>query len=1239
MADQSDVRKSGEGGRPSAAELAAARRNPNLNLGRIVLLEELGRGGMGVVYRGWQDDLQRAVAVKVLAAHAPGNSGERFLREARLASRLRHPSIVTVHEMGEHQGRPWFSMDLVEGGSLDQLVRGRRLPARRLMEILAEVARALDYAHGQGVVHRDIKPGNILVTPGGKPFLTDFGLAGNLDGGARLTMTGVVMGTPAYMSPEQARGSRGKPDHRTDIYSLGAVMYEGLTGRTVVPKDDIVVMVNQVVEGRPDAPRALVPSVPQDAETVCLKCLQKEPARRSQTAGELADDIDRFLAGKPLRARGSTLLEKASRSAWARPPVLAGAAAALVAIALGAWALGRSRDRELEMAGKERALAEREEEVRKLQEALAKATDPAERRRLEEALAAKAGGAAAKDPTGTVPAGGATGKPPEPVKPPPPAPDRIPELERELAARLARGEFAAARAFADGAVPATDGERAWQDAARGRVLDAARRAFEDLDGRAAALLAAGRAEDAITLWKSVEAFGVEDLSRAAAARIGAAGPPPPDARAAALPRLGPLRDAVAAHAAARRYGEALRDIDALARAEPALAPDLAAVRSAVEGAMSLPRHAPAGAAALKGQPVPTKAGEGMIADAGETSFQVKVGPATLTLAYADLEAATLVRLAAAGGAPPEAIGAFWMFDGRPDLASKAWAGSPRAPELEALSAAFREATIEREARAALAELLGAAERKDWKKCRDLLAQRERLGGTAAWTAAASRIEDIAFDAAEKKGDEAFAVPLRKAGSDTEWRYDFADARQMLDWSQFGGDFYSAMGPAGLGWADGAATLTRAGMEFSAPIEGDQRVVIELTFTSFADQGSLHLHAGGYRFSTEPGGYVKLSRPDGSKLVDGTTTPFQTGRRIAFALVLGGGRVRATVDGKEVLSGETSPPLLPLPPRLHLIKSAVATIHRVTVTGRLPAGWAESDREQRALLARAARPSALGKPVVLTDGRSLGLFRTAEDGTWESKDGALRGQSPSDSVHAELHLNEPEHRNARIRLSYQVHSGRLVEVLVRAGDARVAYLLPTDRPGRWRDVEILLAESSARCLVDGVVSVAARRKLPLVGEGGMRILLMTTEASFRDVTVQEVTGLPAEPAWTVFFDEKPVAAIAAQGVDFDKRGGQFVGEGSVEFEPTQVPCEILYRMGDCGCRVRLEWRGTPLASFSTCSDSHDLLVRIRGDSADVLFDGVEIARGVRVPRSGKGPLRLSFEGGEGELHAILVRPLR
>jgi serine/threonine protein kinase len=273
------------------------------------ILAELGRGGMGVVYKARQTGLDRLVALKLIRDGALAGPQERarFRIEAEAAARVRHPNVVQVYEVGEHQGLPYFAMELVEGGSLDRHLAGRPQPAPQAAELARTLALAVQHAHAQNVVHRDLKPANVLIGDGPpaarQPKITDFGLAKRLDSDSTSwTQTGAVLGTAGYMAPEQAAGRAGEVGPAADVYALGAVLYELLTGRPPFRADTWARTVEQVLHDEPVPPTRSHPGVPRELETVCLKCLEKEPGRRYASAQALADDLDRFLDGRPVAA-------------------------------------------------------------------------------------------------------------------------------------------------------------------------------------------------------------------------------------------------------------------------------------------------------------------------------------------------------------------------------------------------------------------------------------------------------------------------------------------------------------------------------------------------------------------------------------------------------------------------------------------------------------------------------------------------------------------------------------------------------------------------------------------------------------------------------------------------------------------------------------------------------------------------------------------------------------------------
>jgi serine/threonine-protein kinase len=301
--------------------------------GGYELLEKIAQGGMGVVYRARQTSLNRVVALKMILAGqlASEVQVQRFRHEAELAAALRHPNIVAIHEVGEHYGQHYFSMEYVEGRSLADLAQEGPLPPRRAATYVRTIAEAIQYAHERGTLHRDLKPSNVLIDRTDRPRITDFGLAKRVDAADNLTVTGAVMGTPSYMSPEQASGSR----HRqvgpaSDVYSLGAILYELLVGRPPFEAEGRLDIMLQVIEVEPTPPRKLQRGVPRDLETICLKCMAKNPEKRYSSAGELAADLDRWLDGEAILARSPGPIGRALRWARRRPAL----AATFVALAL-----------------------------------------------------------------------------------------------------------------------------------------------------------------------------------------------------------------------------------------------------------------------------------------------------------------------------------------------------------------------------------------------------------------------------------------------------------------------------------------------------------------------------------------------------------------------------------------------------------------------------------------------------------------------------------------------------------------------------------------------------------------------------------------------------------------------------------------------------------------------------------------------------------------------------------------
>ena len=300
------------------------------DFGPYELIREIGRGGMGVVYEARQKGLDRSVAVKmILAGHlASPELVRRFQIEAKAAARLRHSNIVHIHDVGQFNGQDFFTMEYIAGQSLAERIKQGPIDANVAARLVATVARAVEHLHQQGIVHRDLKPSNILLDAEGQPYVTDFGLAKVFSEGVDLTATGVVAGTPSYMAPEQASPRRAEITQATDVYSLGAILYELLTSEPPFRAETAFDTLVAVLSGDPSMPRSIDPRIPRGLELICLKCLAKEPRKRYESAAALADELDRFALGEVLAVRPPTLAQRCWN--WVRrQPALASRIGAL----------------------------------------------------------------------------------------------------------------------------------------------------------------------------------------------------------------------------------------------------------------------------------------------------------------------------------------------------------------------------------------------------------------------------------------------------------------------------------------------------------------------------------------------------------------------------------------------------------------------------------------------------------------------------------------------------------------------------------------------------------------------------------------------------------------------------------------------------------------------------------------------------------------------------------------------
>ena len=331
------------------AEFEFARKR---SFGNYELLGEISRGSFGVVYKARQAGLDRIVALKVLldGTHASKETVERFHREAKSVARLKHPNVVPIYDIGTWDGHHYFAMEFIEGHPLSAHILARDLQISAALRIAEQVADALECAHKAGIIHRDIKPSNIIIDRRGEPHITDFGLAKQVDIDNKYTMSGTTLGTPAYMPPEQARGQLEKIDGSSDVYALGTVLYEMLTGVTPFSGRSLLEVVVAVINEPVAPPRQLNPKIHRDVQTIVLKCLEKEPKSRYASAADLRDDLRRFRSGEAILARPAGIFSRLGRFAKRRGLYIATAAGVLLTMALLALsaASGKQKDDEID---------------------------------------------------------------------------------------------------------------------------------------------------------------------------------------------------------------------------------------------------------------------------------------------------------------------------------------------------------------------------------------------------------------------------------------------------------------------------------------------------------------------------------------------------------------------------------------------------------------------------------------------------------------------------------------------------------------------------------------------------------------------------------------------------------------------------------------------------------------------------------------------------------------------------
>ncbi|MBI3096964.1 MAG: hypothetical protein HYY93_01770 [Planctomycetes bacterium] len=657
---------------------------------------------------------------------------------------------------------------------------------------------------------------------------------------------------------------------------------------------------------------------------------------------------------------------------------------------------------------------------------------------------------------------------------------------------------------------------------------------------------------------------------------------------------------------------------------------------------------PAGAAALRGETISLQMGEGEIRGGSERDLRVslKASKAEVAVPYSSLRSTELVRLAEAGGATSEARGLFWLFEGSPEEARRAWSASSRRAELDGFAALVEASALDREGRELLRALLAAADKRDWKSCRKILEQRPRLAGAKSWIEASAQIDEIVESSAESVEDPLYAVAPRRKGETLLWSYDFEKPEELRDWRMEAGDIHRTdhcQHPTGYGLRldQGSLILRNARLNFLAPLVGELRIEADLTLIESEKTPCIYVGVGGYRWTVEQESAM-LETPLG-KTPGVHGPPLKPGvlHRIALSVDRRGVSVR--LDGRVLFSAPVDEALRAGPPSVQLFRNTTIRLDRVVVTGTPRRDWVAAERERRALLAGVGRKYALGAAQILTDGKSLGKFEKGDEGVWEVVDGALRGTGSSPEGNSGLYA--PVFRNFRFRMKYRPETARYIDFSPRqGGHAWLGLCLPVAAPAEWHDIEVVAVETAATCVLDGGVMLGLSMSEGVFTEK-VRIMIRDGHSSLKDVTLEEIKGAPPDPSVALYdgFELGPVASAPSWTVDAQgKKSWErrlLVGSGDLQSRDSWKDMDVRLRIeGMAKTRIQLLLRGGAVMDWTFPKDGlYTVFVYAKGDSADVYVND-HVHAPARLKAS-PGPVRLTVSQGIAKVHEFRVRPVR